>query len=219
MGRREQTLVVGQQVNRATGKLLAPNENLFDFFHEQVETASREAGVTVSADLQYYLSQLLVERGRAPEEASEKTLVELHLQAVHAERPVQIRCYKDMGDQALYTAGFFPDRLRKRAVTTDYYVSMGRTAYEHLAHLLSGWGGSGRGFEAIFAELADAFADCAALLQEVREQLRGEPQALDDAAILRLYEDWLSTGNPRALRKLQAAGLSPARPKTDGLIA
>ena len=60
---------------------LSQEENLFDFFHQAVGQAVDSTGTTVSEDGVYYLSNLLVERGRTSEVPQPETLVELQIQA------------------------------------------------------------------------------------------------------------------------------------------
>jgi hypothetical protein len=110
-----------------------------------------------------------------------------------------------LGDVSLFTAGFFADALRDRAVGLDYYVNMGGSAYRSLA-------ASGRAsprlqaLAGIFAELAAKFLAMVDVLNEVRDSARGA----NDQDILRLYEAWLRTGSPRAGRLLRQAGVEPS---------
>ena len=60
---------------------IARAENLFDFFHASVDAAANRVGSPVSEEGLYYLSHLLVERGRAPEKGAPDTLVELYAES------------------------------------------------------------------------------------------------------------------------------------------
>jgi primosomal replication protein N len=180
--------------------------NLFDFFHEQVEAAVVDRKAPVSSDGVVYLSTLLVERSHSEEPAGKTTLVELHIQAAQADRGQQVRCYKDLGDRALFVSGFFAESLRRSTVGVDYYVQMGQAAYDRLAHILSGPRRGGGGLDKVFAELAESFGVCVEVLREVRE---GMETPTDDIGALRLYEQYLTTGSRTALRKLHALGLAP----------
>ena len=53
---------------------LSQEENLFDFFHQAVGCAVDSTRTTVSEDGVYYLSNLLVERGRTSEVPQPETL-------------------------------------------------------------------------------------------------------------------------------------------------
>ena len=195
---------------------LSPSENLFDFFHSHVGTAVRDAGGAVSEEGVFYLSNLLVERARTPPRVERvETLAELHIQAASGTRVEAIRSYRELGDKALVTAGFFRDSLSRGAVGVDYYVQMGAAAYERLSALLEGprhlMVGAARGLDAIFAELSRGFGSCADLLREVRDGILAEGNAERDVDVLRLYEEWLATGSPRVAARLAELGLLPVR--------
>jgi len=198
--------------------VLQSHDNLFDFFHEEVDAAADITGKEVSEEGVFYLSNLLVEQTRTPATDTPDTLAELHIQAANSGRIEAIRSYRTLGDKALYTAGFFPESLSRKAVRSSYYVDMGRTAYDRLAHMLDGPRGEVVGSDSghkdlseIFAELADSFFACTEILREVHDAMRarssGQPS---QSELLKLYEDWMVTGNRRALRRLQRFGLVPA---------
>jgi hypothetical protein len=198
--------------------VLQTHDNLFDFFHEEVDAAADAAAKEVSEEGVFYLSNLLVEQTRTPDADTPRTLAELHIQAAGSDRIAAIRSYRTLGDKALYTAGFFPESLSRKAVRASYYVDMGRSAYDRLARMLevprnnmlvneSGH----KDLAAIFAELAESFFSCTEILREVHEAMRARTAAKpSQTALLKLYEDWLITGNRHALRQLQRHGLAPA---------
>lgn len=188
---------------------LGGGPNLFDFFLEQVDATVSDRGAKVSPEGVYYLSNLLAERSHVDKVEEPQTLVELHLQASQGDRGQQVRCYKDLGDQALVVSGFFDGKLRRSTVGVGYYTAMGRAAYDRLARLLSGGKGE-HGLDAVFAELADTFTECVAILREVRDGMGAAQATLDDVALLRLYQQYQSTGSRRALARLRALGLEPA---------
>lgn len=196
--------------------VLQTHDNLFDFFHDEVDAATDATGTAVSEEGVFYLSNLLVEQTRTPAASAPDTLAELHIRAAGAPRVTQIRAYRDLGDRALYVAGFFPESLSRKAVRPSYYMDMGRAAYDRLARMLGSGttpvgGGGHKGLDEIFAELADSFRSCTEVLREVQAAMRARNgKAPSEAELLALYEDWLSSGNRRALRTLQRYGLVPA---------
>jgi len=123
-------------------------ENLFDFFHEAVGCAVSTEGGCVSEDGVYYLTNLLVERGRVQDVDHPETLVDLHIQARERGGAAAVQSWRELGDRALYTSGFFRASLHHKSVSLDYYLSMGSSAYDQLATVMR-WTGSGGGFEAI----------------------------------------------------------------------
>ncbi|MFZ5476579.1 MAG: hypothetical protein ACOZNI_07365 [Myxococcota bacterium] len=184
---------------------LLTESNLFDFFRERVETAVVHQRAPVSENAVYYLSNLLAEnarRGEGPAEEDEPTLVELQHRAVHAPPAEAVTHWRRLGDNSLVVAGFFRESLERRAVSRDYYERMGSTAYRALERILGG--GS---FAEIFAELGDRYRACVEVLSEVRDEARERT----DTDILKLYEEWLTTGSPRVADRLRALGVVPAR--------
>lgn len=197
--------------------VLQTHDNLFDFFHGEVDAATGAVGTVVSEEGVFYLSNLLVEQTRTPPSARHETLAELHIRAARAPRAQQIRDYRTLGDRALYVAGFFPESLTRKPVRASYYVDMGRAAYDRLSRLLGGPNtaladtSGHKGFDEIFAELAESFRVCTEVLYEVQASMRARnKQPPSEADLIALYEAWLSTGNRCALRTLQKHGLVPA---------
>ena len=195
---------------------LSTADNLFDFFHEQVDTALDTTGADVSEEGVFYLAQLLTERGRVPAANRPETLVELQMEATFGERAGSVRAWRELGDQALYTVGFFRRSIHRRNLDPAYYSDMGAGAYQRLARMLRAPRGmvigGGRGMDDIFAELAACFDACAEVLQEVRSTSRAQVEDASDGAVLALYEEWLETGSRAAAQRLQALGVLPMRP-------
>lgn len=190
---------------------LSQEENLFDFFHQAVGCAVSSEGGGVSDDGVFYLTNLLVERGRVPEEPGPQTLVELQIRARERGGAAAVQSWRELGDRALYTSGFFRASIHRRNVSVDYYLSMGASAYDQLATVMR-WTGSGGGFEAIFEELAAEFERCSTVLQRVRDQVR----AHTNADILSLYEQWIAHPDQATKEKLAELGVMPMRPSEDG---
>jgi hypothetical protein len=187
-------------------------ENLFDFFHEHVDAAASASGAAMSDDGVYYLSNLLVERGRVDDQPHPETLVELAMKARDEGGFRSVSTWRELGDQALYVSGFFRSSLSRRSVNVDYYLSMGASAYGQLAGLLRVPGtGTGVGLDAVYMELADSFEACAEVLQDVRDAVRAHTHS----DIVRLYEEWVTTGNPRAAERLRELGVVPMHARED----
>ncbi len=189
---------------------LSQQENLFDFFHDAVGSAVDSTGTTVSEDGVYYLSNLLVERGRSSDMNQPETLFELRVQAQERGGAAAVQSWRELGDRALYTSGFFRPSLHRQNVSLDYYLSMGAAAYDQLATVMR-WTGSGGGFENIYEELAHQFEACSTILQRVRDQVR----AHSNADILKLYEQWIANPDPATAEKLTELGVTPMRPGQD----
>ena len=190
-----------------TTRMLSRQENLFDFFHEAVDSAVSSEGGRVSEDGVYYLSNLLVERGRASDEPQAPTLVDLQIRAQEEGGATAVQSWRELGDRALYISGFFRASLNRQNVSLDYYLSMGAAAYDQLASVMR-WTGSGGGFESIYEELAHQFLTCSSVLQRVRDQVR----AHSNADILALYKQWVENPDPTIADQLSEYGVVPMRP-------
>lgn len=183
---------------------LVEQDNLFDWFHNRVDEAARHQRTPVSQETLFYLSQLLADEGRSEDVDPGATLVELRAQAEAAPWATAITRWRSLGDRALLTLGFFRENLRRRAISPDYYAEMGATAYASVSRRLRL---PDNGPSDIFAELADRFVPCTEVIAEVR----AESCENNDADVVRLYEEWLTTGSPRLAERLRALGVVPVR--------
>ncbi len=194
---------------------LSKTDNLFDFFHERVDAAVAHQRAPVSEEGVFYLTNLLVEQGRAQAAQEPQTLVELHLRARTGDRRSAILSYREMGDRALYLTGFFRKHLDRGLVSLEYYLHMGAAAYGTLAdmlHLPRTRQASGhRTLSEIYHELGRRFEACSNVLLEVEQEVRSEGETRNDVDVLRLYERWLETGSLQAARRLQELGVIPMR--------
>ena len=75
---------------------LCKADNLFDFFHEAVDAAVSSRRAPVSEDGVYYLTNLLAERGRAPEHATPETLVDLQIMACENDGARSINALREL---------------------------------------------------------------------------------------------------------------------------
>ncbi len=189
---------------------IATASNLFDFFHERVEAAAGRPS-RVSEEGQLYLSQMLVERGRAEGPSRDPdTLAELWARASTGDAVERVRSWRELADRALYLTGFFRQSLQRGLVSVDYYMEMGSAAYLRLARVVGGGRGEGRGLDEVWAELGERFEDASDLLKDVEEDIRTE-DIHSERDILRLYELWRATGNPRLLTRLEKLGVIPIK--------
>ena len=192
---------------------IARAENLFDFFHASVDAAANRVGSPVSEEGLYYLSHLLVERGRAPEKGTPDTLVELYAAAQQG-GAARVSALRELADRALYMTGFFRGSLRRRLVSVTYYMDMGASAYHRLSQISGGGGGEARGLDGVWGELSERFEAASDLLRDVREEVSVSAEH-NDADLLRLYEAWLETGSPGLYQRLRELGVVPMRPKDE----
>jgi len=186
---------------------LVGQADLFDFFHERVESAVLHQRAPVSQEARYYLSGLLAEHGRLEPEAADTTLVELRQRAAEVPRAAALPLWQALGDRTLLVAGYFREQIQRRRLSRDYYARMGTSAYDVLARILGG-----EGFGAVFGELAERWEACSDVIAEVRD----EGADRNDADVVRLYEEWLQSGSPRVADRLRQLGVVPMRAPGQG---
>lgn len=169
-----------------------------EFFHQVLRSALATHSLVLQDSTEFYLVNLLSEgSGTSLDDQP------LSLKLAAAEQacgPERVRLLKEIGDTALYVCGFFSESLARRLVSVEYYMTLGGTAYGHLAT-------TGRAvselLRAVFDELACKFPRIVELLSDAR----GELCLQSSTNVLRLYEQWRTTRSEHTARRLRAAGL------------
>ena len=189
--------------------MLVPSTSMREYFREALGAAMKKTTVRLTDDAQAYVVNLLAEFARAEnvyagtDRGEKPVFVEMLTRAQEAEPPEAVRIYKHMGDSSLYFTGFFTESVKREAVSREYYVSMGGTAYASVAGLMRPTAASS---SALFAELSDRFPELVALLSAM--SLHGERNApVPDAHTLSLVERYRRTGNRELLDALAAQGV------------
>ena len=105
-------------------------------WHSLLHEAQTKVHLQLSEMLEHYLVVLLIRFTRRAESLCQ-AVAPHYLEAMRKEnlqqRPGELR---DVGDTCLLLSGLFPGRTSKLAVNTDYYISLGRSAYgEAATHL------------------------------------------------------------------------------------
>jgi len=190
--------------------------SLQGFFHDSLNHAIRNQGVSAEDATIWYLTNLLADFSRSErlfEHTTEgralRPLAELYAIAAEAsseaERTLVLR---RLGDVALFVSGLFSGMFtrRRRTVDVDYYIAMGGGAYAYLCDS-SQQARQHESLAAIFHQLSRQFARFVDVLAEVGENAFGA----SDRDLLRLHELWTRTESPRLERKLREAGITPVR--------
>jgi len=177
---------------------------LTDFFRELIRGAMRGQRVATSETAEHYLVSLL-ERFTRPEPGWQKRPLALDfLESFHAaDSSKKAGKLRRVGDTSLFLSGLFMEHLERQMVSTDYYISLGRSAYSHLARAPQR-GGAG----AVFGEMADRFPDLVRVLTEISF----EQMFRSDQHVVRAYSRWLRTGSQRDARWLIRRGILPVEP-------
>lgn len=181
------------------------------FFENEIAEASRKQGLELTPFTHRYLGRMLsrfsstrnflnTETG-ADEKATFHRLSLLWLDG-QTKNPVdQLQQFQLLGDVALFTSGFFAERISRTAVDMDYYIAMGGQAYERAAHLRESIQAE-RALN-IFFELSESFTQLVDVLAEVSDRAL----LANDRDLIKLYEKWLSTRSERIRRMLSESGV------------
>jgi len=184
---------------------------LTDFFREMIQGAARNQRVAISEGAEHYLVGLLEHFARPDPGWRDRPLALDYLESLNAGDAVaRAGLLRRVGDTALFLSGVFMEHLERQVVSSDYYISLGRSAYAHLARVPAG--ASARP-SAVYSEMSDRFPE----LVNVLTDISFEQMFRSDHHTVRMYTRWLRTGNQRDARRLMRSGLLPVPPTRSGL--
>jgi len=183
------------------------HSNLIEFFKGLVRDAIRNQNLDTDEMAEFYLVHLLAEfhktekmSARCPKTGEEEPWAITYLRAVQSETTEKINLLKGLGDRSLYLSGIFSEFLESTPVGINYFMSLGGNAYTHLADMVAT---TQSDLQDLFKELSDKFSPFVDILSEVSESAgMGK-----DKDLLKLYERWLRTSNPRLGKALIKAGI------------
>lgn len=177
--------------------------NLQEFFYQHIRDAIQNQRVDASPEAEFYLVSLLTRFAKTDSLrfTHDAALVHLLENALEADREMRITILKQLGDLALYVAGYFPESLSRKLVDTDYYIQMGGCAYNSISNL-----DARRPIQELFQELADKFSLWMNILSEVSANGRCTTSEQD---LLKLYDNWQRTGSRLAQLLLEKEGILP----------
>lgn len=184
------------------------SQDLGEFFRQEVADAKGQLQIRLNDATEFYLVNLLCDFSRedqAPGVGSEP-LALLYKRAMEATPAERFTLLKQLGDLALYVAGYFVEFVESSAVDVDYYVAMGGNAYGNLSSMV-GHRKNGESIAELYTQLAQRFTELVDLLNEVADRQRDSGR---DRDLLRLYERWTRTKSVRIQRLLAERGLFPA---------
>ncbi len=189
-----------------------PVASLREYFRDSVDQAMQRQGLEARDHTAHYVVNLLTlyARSEALYEKTEagigiKPLALMLAEAAETSNPRErVFVLQRIGDVSLFIAGFFSETLAYRVVDMDYYVHIGRGAYDSLSEQMRGTPRR-RAFRSVFKELGQKFQHFVDVLNDVRDEAKPN----DDQDVLRLYEVWLRTGSKRARNLLRKFGIEP----------
>jgi len=126
-------------------------------WHYIVSEAQYRCGIYLGEDVGSYVVFLLMRFTKDTEIAS-KVMTTEYLKGLNktgCKREEQLR---DVGDCCLLQVGFFPRRIRKLAVSSSYFIGLGRSAYGVLSE------DGNKDLSSTYAGLSDKFVDAARIL-------------------------------------------------------
>ena len=200
--------MVGQSRNDRVVRV----RNLADYFRTSIDGVISRQGVDVDPHAAHYVVNLLTLFSRSEELYEDhgesyglRPLALMMADAADAPTPAaRNHSLQRIGDVALFISGFFADSFANKPVDVDYYIRMGGTAYGSLSEEVRGTF-RGNAFASIYRELAVKFQVLVDVLNEVRDEARGD----SDRDLVRTYEIWLKTGSRRARKLLHDNGVVP----------
>jgi len=186
--------------------------SLQEYFRDSVDAAMASNRLAMETHTAHYVVNLLTlfSRSEALHDKAERGTATKPLALMLADAAAaptgesRNATLRRLGDVALFVAGFMAEGLDRKAVGIGYYVRMGGGAYHTLSLALPA-NPRGRAFAPVFAELAAKFGEVVDVLNDVRHA----SNTGRDQDVLRLYENWLTTGSQRAARLLRQLGIQP----------
>ncbi|MCB9655575.1 MAG: hypothetical protein H6729_15745 [Deltaproteobacteria bacterium] len=149
--------------------------SLEGFFRDLLQQALEVERVELQAETYAYVLKLCTEfahaerlhEGGRPEESGTPALVWLLERAASGAPHARFEAYRHLGDVSLFVSGFFAGHVERRRslVGVDYYIDMGRAAYDTASSLAQR-----SGFSALLTELADNFRRLVEVLTRMAEQ-------------------------------------------------
>jgi len=195
-------------------QLLTLTDNLQDFFSEECWTIANKQGLKVSEQLSRYLGELLsrfvqsdnyLRPSQDPYAVKVKkefpSVVQLWLEGQVRPDFEQLLHMQQVGDIALFTSGFFPERIDRSLVDMDFYSAVGGQAYQRAGQIRDSM--ASERILNIYFELASRFDE----LKEVLSELSDRQLLASEKDRVRLYEKWLAVRSPRIKRMLAEAGI------------
>lgn len=86
------------------------------------------------------------------------------LHNIRIESPHNVHALRSVGDQCLLLAGLFPDRAKRKRVSSDYFMNLGKNAYYVLSYAAL----SHKMNRALYYQLFDNFGELIDVLRAMR---------------------------------------------------
>lgn len=192
--------------------MIEQHASVSGYFRDVLTQAMRNQRVSASELTEMYLVNLLAEFAHSTDLRLKRSLTVMLAEAIESSGSDRFQRLREVGDTALYVAGFFADHLDRRGVDRRYVMAVGGRAYGSAAQLVRHPAVAAADvYESVYLELARKFAELVEVLEEV-----GDASLRTDRDVLRLYDRWLRTRSERLARALAREGLFPQGPDGRG---
>lgn len=188
--------------------------NLEDFFRAEVECVAKAQNLQVGTPVATYISQLLARFSQSSsfveqqlpsgEKSKDPVLALLWLEGLQKKPFEQLTQMQYLGDVALFTSGFFSERIERSVIDRDYYMAMGGQAYQQ-AGTLQMVLRSEQNLRDLFFTLSETFPHMVSLLEEISMRA----QVSQAGGVVKVYQKWLKSPDHKTQRVLQANGVIP----------
>lgn len=188
--------------------------SLEDFFRDEVLAVSKKQSLELENSVSAYVARLLARFSQSSsiieqhlpsgEKSKDPVLALLWLEGLQKKPFEQLTQMQYLGDIALFTTGFFSERIERSVIDRDYYMAMGEQAYQQ-AGTLQKVLRSDVALRELFFMLAESFPNMVSVLEEI--SIRS--QANQKNGIVKLYEKWLGNNDYKIERVLQENGVIP----------
>lgn len=162
-------------------------------WHTLVREAEQDYGCQLDEAMQSYLVFTLM-RFAKNQQLNSTALALDYLNSHHLPHNIRNEQLRNIGDQCLLVSGLYPQSAEKRLVGVNYYVDLGRSAYQHIAAVTQ------QGMAELYQQLAESFILLMDLLQTIRQY---STPALQPIAAMEL---WQKTGSRAALKQISVHG-------------
>lgn len=166
------------------------------YFHNLVDDAFKErkfetyphVKLYVVDVLKYYvITENLFDEEDLSGRKTRKTMAELFLSAGQMGGQERFKNLKKVGDSSLYISGFFSDSFQRKIIDVDYYMDMGRMAFETLSKDVG---------EDLFSKLYKDLSSQFMELVDVLSLISQRAQMTDAENLLRMMDVYAKTGSP-----------------------
>ena len=137
------------------------------FFYELVQRAQLHTKTTLSPNTEFSVVFLLsdIHHNRI-DEMSGPLFFKLE-NAIGSSKDEQFKKFKNLGDSSLAMLGFFSENIQQKALSQDYFRSMGCMGYSRASevakkHFVD------RDFADFYEEMADCFVDAEVVIRKVK---------------------------------------------------